>query len=174
MGTDNSVFELCTVTLLVIELDKNTTDLFQIFIERKKFTIITNCHTNIKMSILNNLPTNPYSYPKHDCYWLVKHIRNYYGLETPDFTWTHKKYLTASDQPRNLTLTCLRTCAKIRQGKPKHLDLAVFKQSLASDLGTVIVESGAMYIIYQSAIGAIAEPINRRLFRCVDSYWFLL
>ena len=125
------------------------------------------------MSILNNLPTNPYSYPHHDCYWLVKHIRNYYELETPDFTWTHNKYLTASEQPRNLTLTCLRTCAKIRTGKPSHLDLAVFKQSLSSDLGTVIIEGAETYIVYQSAIGAIAEPINRRLFRCVDSYWAL-
>ena len=101
------------------------------------------------MSILNNLPTNPYSYPHHDCYWLVKHIRNYYELETPDFTWTHNKYLTASEQPRNLTLTCLRTCAKIRTGKPSHLDLAVFKQSLSSDLGTVIIEGAERFGLAQ-------------------------
>jgi hypothetical protein len=125
------------------------------------------------MSILNNLPPNPYSYPHHDCYWLVTHIRNYFGLETPDFRWTHKKYLCAADQPRNLAKTCLQQCATNRMGKPQHLDLALFKQSLSSDLGTVVIEGNDVYIIYQSAIGAIAEPIERRLFRCVDSYWFL-
>lgn len=120
------------------------------------------------------LPTDKFSYPDHDCYWLVREIRKHYGLQTPDFKWTYELYPTAEQQPENLTLGCLEQCARIRYGMPKHLDLALFKQSISADLGTILMGSdGELWIVYMSANGAIAEPLKRRMFRVVESYWVL-
>lgn len=123
--------------------------------------------------ILDWLPTDPFSYPDRDCYWLARFIRNHYGVVSPNFEWTYKLYPTQDKQPKNIALGCLEQCAKPRHDRVKHLDIALFKESISADLGTILElpYESELFIAYMTVQGAVVEPLHRRIHRIVDSYW---
>jgi hypothetical protein len=117
------------------------------------------------------LPKGEFSYPERDCYWLVRKIREYYGLDTPNFDWVYECHPTISTQPLNLAERCLSTVATLRVGTPQHLDIAILSQNINADLGTVLDVGNHLWIAYMSHKGAVAEPLERRVGRIVKSYW---
>jgi hypothetical protein len=117
------------------------------------------------------LPKGEFSYPEHDCYWLVRKIRDHYGLDTPNFKWVYEAYPTIASQPLDLAERCLSGVATLRVGTPHHLDIALLSQNINADLGTVLVVGNHIWIAYMSHKGAVAEPLERRVGRIVKSYW---
>lgn len=124
----------------------------------------------IDIQLLNH----PYQYPQHDCYWLVREIRRQYGLTTPEFDHIYQQYPKEDLQPPDLALQCLEQCGRKRSTPPQHLDIACFKQSLKIDLGTVLVDENTnTLIVYMGSNGATIEPLYRRMYRVVESFWVL-
>ena len=117
------------------------------------------------------LPKGEFSYPERDCYWLVRKIREYYGLDTPNFDWVYECHPALSTQPPGLAERCLSSVATLRVGTPQHLDIAILSQNINADLGTVLNIGNHLWIAYMSHKGAVAEPLERRVGRIVKSYW---
>lgn len=117
------------------------------------------------------LPKGEFSYPERDCYWLVRKIREYYGLDTPNFEWVYEVHPTIGSQPLDLAERCLSSVARLRVGTPQHLDIAILSQNINADLGTVVDIGNHLWIAYMSHKGAVAEPLERRVGRIVKSYW---
>ena len=139
---------------------------------------------------------------KHnDCLSVVIQERDRLQLPPlPDLTWVYEQYPTVESHPPNLVAELLDRYCEPRIGQIGHGDLLCLRMAEEANLGMVYIEPSItkpgielsslgliddsslrfssneineLWVIYANENGAAREPLHRRIFRCIESVWYV-